>query len=122
MILLFQMSASSLRQLSIFSEPASAVASPESTATAATPPRRIVNIFVIFSPLVPGLTPGRQGDRIVPRANALEPPVGSRRRLAASAGPASIGGAAGRAGMSPGALRCRPDSNLAVPPRALAHG
>ena len=50
MILLFQMSASSLRQLSILSEPACAAASPVNSAARATPPRiHAKPVFILSS-------------------------------------------------------------------------
>src|SRR5271165_1325358 len=52
MSVLFQMSASSLRQLSIFSEPAWAATSPVSNAARATPPRiHAIPVFILPSSL-----------------------------------------------------------------------
>src|SRR5258708_96781 len=66
MIFEFQISASSLRQLSIFSEPASAAASPANNAAAATPaPTAPLNVCFILSSLARAFALG--GFALTPR-------------------------------------------------------
>src|SRR5947199_3861881 len=71
MIFEFQMSASSLRQLSIFNEPASVAASPASNVTAATPaPTAPLNVRFMLSSLARAFALG--GSALSPR-RAREP-------------------------------------------------